>query len=91
MGFIPIQDEQMAIYKNLAQAYEAEFSPLTGTLPHADGLYPLSTQIDEAHQGFLYYDGDIPVGFVVAHIGESPFDVCEFLCVAFASSTKNRT
>ena len=78
MGFIQIQDENLQVYQNLSQAYEAEFSPLTGSLPNTEGLYPFSTTLDEWHQGYLYYDGEIPVGFVMVNIKESPFDLCEF-------------
>ena len=67
----------LLIYENLSQAYEAEFSSLTGCMPDHLGRYALQTPLDENHPGFLLMEGDIPLGFMVICLGEIQ-DVSEF-------------
>lgn len=79
MKVLKVTPENVHIYNNLAQAYEAEFSPITGKFPNQDGLFSLDTPIDDTHIGYLGYDGDRVVGF--ANIGVKPancFEVCEY-------------
>ena len=41
------------VYLNLCQAYEAEFSAITGRLPDQDGLFALDTVLGGEVKGFL--------------------------------------
>lgn len=38
-----VDDRNMHVYLNLCQAYEAEFSAITGKLPDADSMFALDT------------------------------------------------
>lgn len=79
--FIDITNDNMQIYYNLSQHYEAEFSPLKGSLPNKDGIYKISTNIDENHKGFILYEDFTPIGFAVIDISKEIFDVCEFYII----------
>jgi hypothetical protein len=58
-----VSKNNINVYYNLAQAYEAEFSILTNKLPKADGLYSLDTQINyEDIIGYIYYHDNVPIG-----------------------------
>lgn len=71
---------EFTIYQNLSLPYEAEFSPLTGTLPDSLGRYPLAAALDNNQRGFLLMKGKIPLGFMVIRIEEIR-DVSEFYIV----------
>lgn len=74
----------LVTYQNLSQAYEAEFSRLTGKRPNSQGLYPI-TQLDNLHQGFLFQDKTmLPLGFVVIDLGRAAFDIAEFYIIPAA-------
>lgn len=64
-------------YQRLSDIYEAEFSPLTGARPNADGSYPISTSLDEGHMGYFVCEAGEPIGFIVICIEDQPYDVCE--------------
>ena len=74
---IPIHTANYADYLALTQPYEQEFAPLTGASPDSSGHYPLSTDIDANHPGFLYLHQGKAVGFIVVQTNELPYDVCE--------------
>lgn len=77
---VKINSKNINCYRNLSQNYEAEFSPLTGKLPNSKGLYEI-TELDKTHEGYIYYDCDRPIGFVVVDTGREIFDIAEFYIV----------
>lgn len=80
MHVIRVDTSNAHIYHNLAQAYEAEFSPITQKCPDKDGLFALDTPLDAAHRGYLAYDEGLPVG--IANISvNGVYEVCEFYIV----------
>lgn len=79
MHIIPITETNLPIYHNLAQCYEAEFSPLTGKKPDASGRFALDTNIEDNILGYLLYIGDTPAGLAaIACKEENQFEMCEF-------------
>ena len=68
---VRITEQNHIIYRNLSQPYEAEFAPLTGAETDENGEYPISTQLDDMHHGYLYYHNGKPVGFIVVEIQEN--------------------
>lgn len=76
-----INSTNLAIYMNLATAYEAEFSRLTGEMPSAEGLFAPGTVPGDKYKGFLLFVDDCPVGFAVVDILNQPHDVAEFYVV----------
>lgn len=67
-----------AYYQELSQVYETEFAPLTGAVPDARGLYPISTPVDDSHHGYLMLVGGQAAGFIVVQVADEPREVCEF-------------
>lgn len=79
--FIKINQLNMKIFKNLAQAYEAEFSLLTDKMPDANGLFKIDILPKKPCVGFLVYYKTIPVGFCVIDIHNDIKDISEFYIV----------
>jgi len=75
---IQISDKNIEKYCELSELYEDEFAPLTGASKNENGIYPISTQIDETHIGYFMCNNGKMIGFIVINIGVQPFDVCEF-------------
>lgn len=73
--------ENLNVYLNLAQAYEAEFSSITGKLPTKSGVFEPDTMPDENHKGFLLFDNEYPIGFCITKVDASPHDICEFYII----------
>lgn len=76
-----VNNENINILLNLAQAYEAEFSPVTKKNPQPSGLYALDTICDADHPSFLLYDSEIPIGFCIKSFVDSRHDISEFYIV----------
>jgi len=82
MQIVPLSDENLFIYKNLCQPYEAEFSPLTDKSPDKDGLFLIeSIPNGSSCVGYLLKEGETPLGFAIATIGKEYNDVSEFYIV----------
>ena len=81
MIIVSDNDENRQVLMNLIQAYEAEFSIITKKNPDEGGLYPLDTPIDQHHDAFLLYKGDMPIGFVVKGVADGRHDICEFYII----------
>ncbi len=82
MQIIPVTETNLYVYHNLAQCYEAEFSPLTGKKPDASGLFALDTPIGGDVLGYLLYIDDTPAGLAaISQKEDSRFEVCEFYIV----------
>lgn len=81
MSFVVSQvcEENMHVYLNLAQAYEAEFSRIINKRPDASGVFPLDTELGGDVNGFLLYIDDCPAGMAaIAVEQEYSYEVCEF-------------
>lgn len=79
MQIFPITDENIHIYLNLAQCYEAEFSSLTRKKPDSSGKFALDTQLGNGISGYLLLIDDIPAGIAaIACKQEQSYEVCEF-------------
>src|SRR5687768_1690571 len=76
-----VDPTNLQILLNLMQAYEAEFSDITKKRPAEDGLFPLDTQIDSSHQGWLLYDDKSPIGFAITGTRSNRNDVSEFYII----------
>ncbi|AZZ97326.1 GNAT family N-acetyltransferase [Pseudoalteromonas sp. R3] len=78
----PVTPVNQTIYNNLAQAYEAEFSPLTDKSPGPDGLFALDTLLEGSVTGYLCYVNKTPAGLAaIAQHHDKEFEVCEFYIV----------
>ena len=55
LKFVEINQHNLNIFKNLAQAYEAEFSNLTHKLPNELGLFEIDTLPYKPYIGYLLY------------------------------------
>lgn len=73
-----INRENSDIFRNLAQAYEAEFSNLTHKLPNSLGLFEIDVFPESSHVGYLLYYNDTPIGFCVANVKSEIKDIAEF-------------
>jgi predicted acetyltransferase len=70
------------VYRNLCQSYEGEFSAITGKKPDQCGMFALDTEIGGCVDGWLLYEGDIPIGFAaLRHDRDDAHEVCEFYVV----------
>ncbi|OCQ18446.1 hypothetical protein A7985_23620 [Pseudoalteromonas luteoviolacea] len=90
MRVVAVTDETRAIYNNLAQAYEAEFSKLTQKQPLENGVFELDTNLDEAHvTGFICYVSGIPAGIAaVCSNASDDNEIAEFYIVPFYRKAK---
>ncbi|MBA3581329.1 MAG: hypothetical protein H0W44_02635 [Gammaproteobacteria bacterium] len=78
---VPIGKNNYLVFRNLSQAYEAEFSVITGKQPDVNGMFSLDTDCDESHDGFLLYESDIPIGFAVKGRDSGRHDMAEFYII----------
>ncbi len=77
----PVNKENISILFNLGQAYEAEFSSITGKDPDDKGIFNLDTIPEADYTGYLFYQNVTPVGFCVININTSPMDVADFYII----------
>lgn len=79
MQIVPITEENIQIYLNLAQCYEAEFSALTRKKPDDSGIFALDTTLGDDISGFLLLIDDIPGGIAaISAKSNQSWEVCEF-------------
>jgi len=78
---IEVDAGNLAVYLNLVQAYEAEFSPLTGKKPRSDGRFALDTHLGGNVRGFLLYLGESPAGLAAIESNRDEHEVREFYVV----------
>ncbi len=87
---IPVSQHNIHIYHNLAQCYEAEFSPLTGKKPDSSGLFALDTPIGGEVLGYLWYIDDTPAGLAaITRKKDDHFEVSEFYIVPLFRKGRN--
>ena len=83
MEIVRVDAGNLAVYLNLCQSYEGEFSAITGKKPDARGLFALDTPIGGDVLGYLLYQAAVPVGLAAVRIKAAlaSFEVCEFYVV----------
>lgn len=82
MQIIPVTETNLNIYHDLAQCYEAEFSPLTGKKPDTSGMFALDTELGGDVRGFLLEIDNTPAGLAAIAKKESDsYEMCEFYVV----------
>jgi predicted acetyltransferase len=82
MQIIPVTENNLSVYRNLAQCYEAEFSSLTGKKPDASGMFGLDTELGGHVRGFLLEIDHTPAGFAaISRKEEERYEMCEFYVV----------
>lgn len=74
-----VNQDNLFIYNNLIQMYEAEFSKITNKKPNKNGLFELDTDLGNNIFAYLFYVDDLPAGFVVVKSIEIfKFEICEY-------------
>jgi predicted acetyltransferase len=81
LKFIKIHQANLNVFKNLAQAYEAEFSNLTHKIPNELGVFEIDTLPYVYNLGYLSYWKNIPVGFCVINVAGEVNDISEFYII----------
>jgi hypothetical protein len=82
LKLINIHSGNFFIFRNLAQAYEGEFSSLTHKIPNKDGLFEIDViPYETPYVGFLLFYKDAPVGFNVIEVNDEFTDVMEFYII----------
>lgn len=81
MELVEITKQNLDIYLNLAQAYEAEFSRYTDKQPNQDGLFTPDTIPLKPFCGYLLYDDNAPSGFCVLDLTKLVYDIREFYII----------
>jgi predicted acetyltransferase len=76
-----VTEENIVILFNLGQAYEAEFSKITGKLPNEMGIFQLDTKPIAPYTGYIFYEEKVPVGFCIINTRVSPMDIAEFYII----------
>ena len=76
-----VTEENIAILLNLGQAYEAEFSKITGKIPNEMGVFQLDTMPKNPYTGYLFYEKSVPVGFCIINTRVNPMDIAEFYII----------
>ena len=72
------------VYRNLAQAYEAEFSHIMGKKPDENGLFPLDTELGGPIVGYLCYVDGVPAGHAaIEHGAGECFEICDFYVIPY--------
>jgi len=75
-------DRNLSTYLNLAQAYEAEFSPMTKKNPNLKGLYELDTTVCGEVKAYILQNSANAIGFAAASVSEEGTrDLREFYVV----------
>ena len=75
-------DSNLSTYLNLAQAYEAEFSPMTKKNPNLKGLYELDMTVGGEVKAYILQNSTNAIGFAAASVPEEGTrDLREFYVV----------
>lgn len=83
MKIIPVDDNNLPVYLNLAQSYEGEFSAITLKKPDPTGRFALDTAIGGDVLGYLLLCDCLPIGLAAIRADRqaASFEVCEFYVV----------
>lgn len=69
------------VWDRLVQAYEFEFSRITGKIPASDGTMPLDTVLGDAISGWTFWHDGRPAGFAAVVDHGEVREVAEFYVV----------
>lgn len=87
-----VSSGNLATYYNLAQAHEAEFSPITKKYPNLHGLYELDTTVEDEVRAYILQTATSAIGFAAASVpGETTRDLREFYVVPTMRGGQNGT
>lgn len=78
---VGVQADSTEAWDRLLQAYEFEFSAITGKRPDQHGRMALDTELSEHTLGWILYDALAPVGLAAIHDHISHREVAEFYIV----------
>ena len=81
LSLTALHAENISILHNLGQAYEAEFSKITGKIPDEHGVFHLDTLPQAPYTGYLLYENTTIVGFCIVNIQTNPMDIAEFYII----------
>ncbi len=82
MNIVRVDEKNMTVYLNLAQAYEGEFSGITGKKPDGSGLFALDTPLWDGVAGYLLMIDETPAGLAAVAVKPgNRFEVSEFYIV----------
>lgn len=59
----PVDDATLPVWDRMIQAYEYEFSRITGKEPRDDGTMPLDTVLGGSVRGWIWWQEGHPAGF----------------------------
>ncbi|NRB11489.1 MAG: hypothetical protein HRU35_07795 [Rickettsiaceae bacterium] len=76
-----IEEINLNVFKNLAYAYEAEFSGITEKIPNELGLFSIDTLPKDPYIGYILYKNYIPIGFCIANTKIKIKDIAEFYII----------
>ena len=65
ISLVLVDDDNLHIMLNLAQAYEAEFSSITHKKPNNDGVFALDAMPHSPYLGYVLYQAKTPICFVL--------------------------
>lgn len=77
----PVDDATMPVWERMIQAYEYEFSRITGKEPRDDGAMPLDTELGGNVRGWIWWQEGRPTGFAAAIDHGDHREVAEFYVV----------
>ncbi len=80
-SLVQVNHTNLLVILNLAQAYEAEFSALTGKIPNDNGEFVFDTIPVTPYQGYLFYQENTPIGFCVINTNSTLKDIAEFYII----------
>lgn len=78
---IGVQADSTEAWDRLLQAYEFEFSAITGKRPDQHGRMALDTELSDHTFGWILYDALTPMGLAAIHDHGSHREVAEFYII----------
>lgn len=84
MKIIPVSNNNIQTYLNLAQCYEAEFSSLTHKKPDSSGIFELDTYPGESVQCYILMIEESPAGIAAIRFDDKDsYEMCEFYVIPY--------
>lgn len=89
MDVVKVSDSNIHVYKNLYQAYAAEFSKIVQDKPDKDGLFKIYPEVKGDVSGFILYIDGLPAAFT-AIIDKSmgQYEVADFYVLPYFRKNK---
>ncbi|GAA4902486.1 GNAT family N-acetyltransferase [Ferrimonas pelagia] len=79
-----VSEAEHTVYDNLSQAYEAEFSSLTGRMPDKLGRLSKDTELGGRVRGYLWLQDGVPIGMAAVDRQDHHSEVCDFYIIPSA-------